>query len=41
MKETNLEEKIRVAQERILELNVLIDHWREQNDKRLSDTTTT
>ncbi len=32
MKETNLEEKIKVAEERIKELRLLIDHWRKQND---------
>ena len=29
---TNLEEKIRNAEERISELNTLIHHWRKQND---------
>ena len=29
---TNLEEKIRNAEERICELNTLIDYWRKQND---------
>jgi len=32
MKETNLEEKMRVARDRIAELNTLIEHWRKQND---------
>jgi len=40
MKETNLEEKIRVAEERISELNVLIEHWRIENDhKREAEST--
>ena len=29
---TNLEEKIRKAEERISELNTLIHYWRKQND---------
>ncbi len=29
---TNLEEKIKIAEERISELNTLIYHWRKQND---------
>jgi len=29
---TNLEEKIRNAEERISELNTLIHYWRKQND---------
>tara|TARA_B100000945_G_scaffold308043_1_gene297172 strand:+ start:1149 stop:1274 length:126 start_codon:yes stop_codon:yes gene_type:complete len=32
MKKTNLEEKIKIAEERITELNTLIGHWRKQND---------
>ena len=32
MKKTNLEEKIKVAEDRITELNTLIEHWRLQND---------
>jgi len=31
---TNLEEKIKVAEERISELNTLIKHWRLQNDNQ-------
>jgi len=31
---TNLEEKIKVAEERIVELNLLIKHWRLQNDNQ-------
>ena len=31
---TNLEEKIKVAEERIAELNLLIKHWRLQNDNQ-------
>jgi len=31
---TNLEEKIKVAEERIAELNLLIKHWRIQNDNQ-------
>ena len=34
MKQTNLEEKIKVAEERISELNTLIKHWRLQNDNQ-------
>ena len=33
---TNLEEKIKVAEERIAELNLLIKHWRLQNDNDMS-----
>jgi len=37
---TNLEEKIKVAEERISELNTLIEHWRLQNDnKRKAEST--
>ena len=31
---TNLEEKIRNAEERISELNILITQWRKQNDEQ-------
>ena len=31
---TNLDEKIRVAEERISELNILITQWRIQNDNK-------
>ena len=31
---TNLEEKIKVAEQRIAELNLLINHWRLQNDNK-------
>ena len=34
MKQSNLEEKIKVAEERISELNTLIKHWRLQNDNK-------
>jgi hypothetical protein len=34
MKQTNLEEKIKVAEDRISELNTLIKHWRLQNDNQ-------
>tara|TARA_B100000131_G_scaffold70472_1_gene66875 strand:+ start:868 stop:993 length:126 start_codon:yes stop_codon:yes gene_type:complete len=34
MKQTNLEEKIEVAEQRISELNKLIEHWRLQNDNQ-------
>jgi len=30
MKETSLDEKIRVAEERIKELQLLIEHWKKQ-----------
>ena len=33
MKKTNLDEKIQIAEERIKELNVLIDAWRKQNER--------
>tara|TARA_Y100001970_G_C14102351_1_gene786188 strand:- start:292 stop:417 length:126 start_codon:yes stop_codon:yes gene_type:complete len=32
MKQNNLEEKIEIAEQRIAELNKLIEHWRLQND---------
>ena len=32
MKQTNLEEKIKIAEERIKELQILIQAWRKQND---------
>ena len=31
---TNLEQKIKIAEERIVELNILIKHWRLQNDNQ-------
>ena len=34
MKQTNLEEKIQVAEQRIVELNILITQWRKQNDEQ-------
>jgi len=34
MKQTNLEEKIQVAEQRIAELNILITQWRIQNDEQ-------
>ena len=34
MKQTNLEEKIQVAEQRIAELNILITQWRLQNDNQ-------
>ena len=34
MKQTNLEEKIEIAEQRISELNKLIEHWRLQNDNQ-------
>jgi len=40
MKETNLEEKIKVAEDRIKELKLLIEHWTKQNDnKREAEST--
>ena len=35
---TNLEEKIKTAEERISELNILIKHWRLQNDEQRKST---
>ena len=34
MKQTNLDEKIKIAEERINELNILITQWRKQNDEQ-------
>jgi len=34
MKKTNLDEKIKIAEERINELNILITEWRKQNDEQ-------
>ena len=31
---TNLDEKIKIAEERISELNILITQWRKQNDEQ-------
>ena len=33
MKRTNLEEKIKIAEERIKELQILIQAWRTQNER--------
>tara|TARA_R100001082_G_C4249108_1_gene110674 strand:- start:386 stop:487 length:102 start_codon:yes stop_codon:yes gene_type:complete len=33
MKQTNIEEKIKVAEERIKELQILIQAWRKQNER--------
>ena len=38
MKKTNLEEKIKIAEERISELNILITEWRKQNDEQRKST---
>ena len=34
MKQTNLDEKIKIAEGRINELNILITQWRKQNDEQ-------
>ena len=34
MKKTNLDEKIKIAEERINELNILITEWRKQTDEQ-------
>ncbi len=34
MKQTNLDEKIKIAEGRINELNILITQWRKQNDNK-------
>ena len=34
MKQTNLDEKIKIAEERINELNILITQWGKQNDNK-------
>ena len=34
MKQTNLDEKIKIAEERINELNILITQWGKQNDEQ-------
>ena len=31
---TNLENKIAIAEDRIKELHLLIEHWRKQNDSK-------
>ena len=31
---SNLDEKIKIAEERISELNILITQWRKQNDEQ-------
>ena len=36
MKQTNLEEKIKIAEERIKEIQLLIEHWKKQNDSTKS-----
>tara|TARA_B100001029_G_scaffold166077_1_gene158213 strand:- start:382 stop:483 length:102 start_codon:yes stop_codon:yes gene_type:complete len=33
MKKTNLEEKVKIAEERIKELQTLIQAWRKQNER--------
>ena len=38
MKQTNLEEKIKIAEQRISELNILIIQWRKQNDEQRKGT---
>ena len=38
MKQTNLDEKIKIAEERINELNILIIEWRKQNDEQRKST---
>ncbi len=35
---TNLDEKIKIAEERINELNILIKNWRKQNDEQRKST---
>jgi len=35
---TNLDEKIKIAEERISELNILITQWRKQNDHKREST---
>jgi len=35
MSKTNLQEKIKVAEERIKELELLIKHWKEQDEQKL------
>ena len=35
---TNLDEKIKIAEERISELNILITKWRKQNDEQRKGT---
>ena len=35
---TNLDEKIKIAEERIDELNILIKNWRKQNDEQRKST---
>ena len=35
---TNLDEKIKIAEERINELNILIKNWRKQNDEQRKGT---
>ena len=35
---TNLDEKIKIAEERISELNILIKNWRKQNDEQRKGT---
>ena len=35
MSKTNLQEKIKVAEERIKELELLIKHWKEQDEQTL------
>ena len=35
---TNLDEKIKIAEERISELKILITQWRKQNDEQRKGT---
>ena len=35
---TNLDEKIKIAEKRISELNILITQWRKQNDEQRKGT---
>jgi hypothetical protein len=35
MSKTNLQEKIKIAEERIKELELLIKHWKEQDEQTL------
>jgi len=39
MKQTNLEEKIKIAKQRINELKILITQWTKQNEKNLKSKT--
>jgi len=35
MSKTNLQEKIKIAEERIKELELLIKHWKEQDEQKI------